>query len=97
MNQLAMTFEARAKRQTTRALRELARYLPRSDHRNRYLRSGMRGRDPEQGDPHGPHDLPAPHGGMELPPGATFDPNPQPDESQEKHAPKAIRRGTCSV
>ena len=27
------------------ALRELARYLPRNDHRNRYLRSGMRTRD----------------------------------------------------
>ena len=28
------------------ALTELARYLPRHDHRNRYLRSGMRARDP---------------------------------------------------
>jgi putative (di)nucleoside polyphosphate hydrolase len=58
------------------ALRELARYLPRNDHRNRYLRSGMRTRDVEHAG-HEPHGglLPAP--GMELPPGATFEPNPQ--------------------
>jgi putative (di)nucleoside polyphosphate hydrolase len=70
------------------ALRELARYLPRNDHRNRYLRSGMRTRDGEQG----PHEsggaLPGP--GMELPPGATFEPNPQgraqPTLAKGKHA-----------
>ena len=67
------------------ALTELARYIPRSEQqRNRYLRSGMRPRDGQ--DP----SLPAPrtaqplrsHGllqnpGMELPPGASFDPDPQ--------------------
>ena len=58
------------------ALRELARYLPRNDHRNRYLRSGMRAREAEAGGhDHGGSPLPAP--GMELPPGATFEPNPQ--------------------
>jgi putative (di)nucleoside polyphosphate hydrolase len=71
------------------ALRELARYLPRNDHRNRYLRSGMRTRDAEHGvqEP-GAGPLPAP--GMELPPGATFEPNPQgraePASAKGKHA-----------
>jgi putative (di)nucleoside polyphosphate hydrolase len=58
------------------ALRELARYLPRNDHRNRYLRSGMRTREGE----HGAHENnggPLPSPAMELPPGATFEPNPQ--------------------
>lgn len=56
------------------ALRELARYLPRSDHRNRYLRSGMRSRD---GDPHEAPREPLPAPTLELPPGASFEPNPQ--------------------
>ncbi|MGE8395973.1 MAG: RNA pyrophosphohydrolase [Comamonas sp.] len=74
------------------ALTELARYLPRNElHRNRYLRSGMRPRD---GQPE-PAAMPAPrpaqmlrgHGmfqnaGMELPPGASFDPDPQSDANQ---------------
>jgi putative (di)nucleoside polyphosphate hydrolase len=55
------------------ALRELARYLPRNDHRNRYLRSGMRGRDHD----HPAQEPPAPGAGIELPPGASFEPNPQ--------------------
>jgi putative (di)nucleoside polyphosphate hydrolase len=72
------------------ALRELARYLPRSDHRNRYLRSGMRSRE------HDGHHLPqdgsgGPNPGIELPPGATFDPNPQAAAAEfpvkGKHAP----------
>jgi putative (di)nucleoside polyphosphate hydrolase len=56
------------------ALRELARFLPRNDHRNRYLRSGMRARD------HDSHDAAmdaGPGAGFELPPGATFEPDPQ--------------------
>jgi putative (di)nucleoside polyphosphate hydrolase len=58
------------------ALRELARFLPRTDHRNRYLRGGMRTREGEHlGAEQQPMQLPA--GGMELPPGATFEPNPQ--------------------
>ena len=71
------------------ALRELARYLPRNDHRNRYLRSGMRTRDGDHGGlDHGGGGMPAP--GMELPPGATFEPNPQgraqPTLAKGKHA-----------
>ena len=68
------------------ALTELARYVPRNEQqRNRYLRSGMRPRD-GQADPNMPAPRTAPalrhHGlmqspGMELPPGASFDPDPQ--------------------
>lgn len=58
------------------ALTELARYLPRTEHRSRYLRGGGRSRpfDSEGRSPH-PVDL-AGHS-MELPPGASFDPDPQ--------------------
>lgn len=66
------------------ALTELARFLPRGDHhRNRYLRGGPRSRE---GDPHDGHPSHHPggrlHGGLpgadfELPPGATFEPDPQ--------------------
>jgi putative (di)nucleoside polyphosphate hydrolase len=56
------------------ALTELARFLPRQDPRNRYLRSSMRPmRDGEAG-PGGLHGCAA--GAFELPPGATFDPDP---------------------
>ncbi|RYF83683.1 MAG: RNA pyrophosphohydrolase [Comamonadaceae bacterium] len=53
------------------ALTELARFLPRPDGRNRYLRGGARHRDLD----------PALHGAgaeptFELPPGASFDPDP---------------------
>ena len=74
------------------ALTELARFVPRGDHRNRYLRGGMRAREHEP-----PHNeaagvQAAPHGaGFELPPGATFEPDPQtasvPATSEDKHAP----------
>ncbi|MDR6212556.1 RNA pyrophosphohydrolase [Paracidovorax wautersii] len=60
------------------ALTELARFLPRHEQRNRYLRSGMRTRESE------PHAGPMHRAGsllvspgMELPPGASFDPDPQ--------------------
>jgi putative (di)nucleoside polyphosphate hydrolase len=53
------------------ALTELARYLPRTDTRNRYLRGGVRHRYPDDG---GPATVPM---GLELPPGASFDPDPQ--------------------
>jgi putative (di)nucleoside polyphosphate hydrolase len=58
------------------ALTELARFLPRNERQNRYLRGGMRGpREPFEPD-HAPTDFHQPvH--MELPPGASFDPNPQ--------------------
>jgi putative (di)nucleoside polyphosphate hydrolase len=55
------------------ALSELARFLPRQEHRNRYLRSGMRLRDSEQDLL---HDF-LPGATFELPPGATFEPDPQ--------------------
>ncbi|MGD9774751.1 RNA pyrophosphohydrolase [Diaphorobacter sp.] len=60
------------------ALTELSRFLPRHEQRNRYLRSGMRSRDSE-----GSHTPMQRAGsllvkpGMELPPGASFDPDPQ--------------------
>jgi len=53
------------------ALTELARYLPRNDSRNRYLRSNSRGRDQDGG----ALEL-APGAAFELPPGATFEPDP---------------------
>jgi putative (di)nucleoside polyphosphate hydrolase len=58
------------------ALTELSRFLPRHEHRNRYLRGGVRQRDPDHG---GQHPLP----GMtfELPPGASFEPDPMKDHS----------------
>ncbi|MCY1561816.1 RNA pyrophosphohydrolase [compost metagenome] len=59
------------------ALTELARYLPRTDHRNRYLRSGTRQRQDDGGD-ESMSPLCAPMG-LELPPGASFDPDPQND------------------
>ena len=55
------------------ALSELARFLPRQDSRNRYLRSGgVRVRDAQDMTPTSPLE-------MELPPGASFDPDPQAD------------------
>jgi len=55
------------------ALTELARYLPRPDTRNRYLRGGNRQprQTAEQTAP------PLRPSGIELPPGASFDPDPQ--------------------
>ena len=53
------------------ALTELSRYLPRTDSRNRYLRGNLRHRD---GTDSGPV---SGHMGLELPPGASFDPDPQ--------------------
>ena len=60
------------------ALTELARFLPRHEQRNRYLRGSFRAREPEQGSGtmllrHGHLLL---HRDIELPPGATFDPDP---------------------
>ena len=53
------------------ALTELARYLPRGDYRNRFLRQGMRPHDLAFEDEH------APRHAMTLPPGASFEPDPQ--------------------
>ena len=70
------------------ALTELARFLPRHDHRNRYLRSGMRARDH---DSHAERLETAP-GGFELPPGATFEPDPQ-----SALQPAAARQQACAL
>ena len=57
------------------ALTELARFLPRQDRQNRYLRGGNR--TPRDGmEPEAQPDMQPPMH-MELPPGASFDPNPQ--------------------
>ncbi|WP_180684366.1 RNA pyrophosphohydrolase [Tepidicella baoligensis] len=61
------------------ALTELSRYLPKSDHRNRFLRANARPRQPRAASAPHPHlshprAIPA-H--MELPPGASYDPDPQ--------------------
>jgi len=56
------------------ALTELVRFLPRNERHNRYLRgNGPRQAHPAQ-EPGNPQHRP-PH--MELPPGASFDPDPQ--------------------
>jgi putative (di)nucleoside polyphosphate hydrolase len=57
------------------ALTELSRFLPRQDNRTRYLRAGQ-----HQPQEHvGSHKRFGPAINMELPPGATFDPDPQAD------------------
>ena len=85
------------------ALTELSRYVPRFDvraeprldHRNRYLRGGIRQRDFVLGQGHAVYPEPsAGHGGLpgvsfELPPGAVFEPDPQtsvrPPPQSHKH------------
>lgn len=70
------------------ALTELSRYLPRHEVRSRYLRSGSRSRD------HDSHllvgDGPS-RAGFALPPGASFQPDPNTnvvvDEPDDPHAP----------
>jgi putative (di)nucleoside polyphosphate hydrolase len=55
------------------ALTELSRFLPRQDNRNRHLRTGHHPAQENSG-------MPKQFGAvinMELPPGATFDPDPQ--------------------
>ena len=58
------------------ALTELSRYLPRNDMRNRFLRNNMRYRSDEENTASMPfsHQM---QQEMELPPGASFDPDPQ--------------------
>ena len=56
------------------ALTELSRYLPRQDFRNRFLRASVRGFErnvPTGNEPH-----------FELPPGASFDPDPNAPHAQ---------------
>ncbi|GAB3476132.1 RNA pyrophosphohydrolase [Polaromonas eurypsychrophila] len=69
------------------ALTELSRFVPRvdnrfdarPDHRNRYLRGGMRQRDPGEAGSgeQSLHSTGLPGASFELPPGATFEPDPQ--------------------
>jgi putative (di)nucleoside polyphosphate hydrolase len=58
------------------ALTELSRFVPRfdnrPDHRNRFLRGGMRQRDPGDAP-----ETRLPGASFELPPGASFEPDPQ--------------------
>jgi putative (di)nucleoside polyphosphate hydrolase len=70
------------------ALTELARYLPRNDHRNRYLRGGVRARDHDPQQPSIAIDA-NPGAGFELPPGATFEPDPQTNHG----SPAALETG----
>ena len=73
------------------SLTELARFLPRQDHRNRYLRSGMRSREHDGHDGHDGAFETMPGAGFELPPGASFEPDPQaglvPPAQEDKYAP----------
>ena len=59
------------------ALTELSRFLPRYENRNRYLRGNMRSQDGDQGMQ--VEFSMGMHLHMELPPGASFDPDPQKD------------------
>ncbi|VTY23178.1 RNA pyrophosphohydrolase [Xylophilus ampelinus] len=65
------------------ALTELARFLPRLDTRNRFLRSGMRGREADRHT--GP--IAGTEPAFELPPGATFDPDPNAPPSSHAASP----------
>ncbi len=59
------------------ALTELARFLPRNDQRNRYLRSSYKQRDRQAQRPEGRLQGPqASAPGFDLPPDASFDPQP---------------------
>ena len=63
------------------ALTELARFLPRQEHRNRYLRGGMRPREHDELSPIQTQDRDDPRVGppsMALPPGATRENVPRP-------------------
>ncbi len=60
------------------ALTELSRYLPRnSDNRSRYLRNSMRPARASMSDPAQRKPTAAAPAHLELPPGASFDPDPQ--------------------
>jgi putative (di)nucleoside polyphosphate hydrolase len=70
------------------ALTELSRYLPRNDNRNRYLRHGGRARGQEHTDQAFPAPMMFLGAGMELPPGAMFDPDPQQGPAAVDHPVK---------
>ena len=52
------------------ALTELARYLPRHEHRNRFLRQGVRPSSAESGGDETSHEA------LDLPPGTSWEPDP---------------------
>jgi putative (di)nucleoside polyphosphate hydrolase len=58
------------------ALTELSRFLPRHEQRNRFLRSGMRVREGLPTTAQGVIAPLLPSASFELPPGATFEPDP---------------------
>jgi putative (di)nucleoside polyphosphate hydrolase len=58
------------------ALTELSRFLPRHEQRNRFLRSGMRVREGLPATAQGVIAPLLPSASFELPPGATFEPDP---------------------
>ena len=69
------------------ALTELARFLPRPEQRNRFLRGGMRSRDmvaPKKNLVTLANILACSQGLVELPPGGSFDPLPQGSEPSRK-------------
>jgi putative (di)nucleoside polyphosphate hydrolase len=68
------------------ALTELSRYLPRNDMRNRFLRGGMRQRLSEES-PSQMLFTSMPQG-LELPPGASFDPDPQSEHRAQEIWPR---------
>jgi len=59
------------------ALTELSRFLPRNEHRNRFLRQSIRPLDAEQAR------TDIPDASFEMPPGATLEPDPS---SGQQHA-----------
>jgi putative (di)nucleoside polyphosphate hydrolase len=67
------------------ALTELSRFLPRFESRTRYLRGSMRSQDGDQG-AHMEFSLNTTQVHMELPPGASFDPDPQRDLNELEQA-----------
>jgi putative (di)nucleoside polyphosphate hydrolase len=68
------------------ALTELSRFLPRYESRNRYLRGSLRSQEGHS-DMHMEFSMRSSHLRMELPPGASFDPDPQ-RELNEQEAPR---------
>ena len=72
------------------ALTELSRYLPRHEHRNRYLRNGARQQHMAGEEAQIDHQaaiLGSPGFGYALPPGASFDPDPQSSLSRNQPEP----------
>jgi putative (di)nucleoside polyphosphate hydrolase len=58
------------------ALTELSRFLPRVENRNRFMRANVRSQDVES-NVSVDYSFSTTQAHMELPPGATFDPDPQ--------------------